>query len=160
AFAATALCVAAIGGRERRFLVGRSRPPRRRPGPLTAGELGALSAVAAVAVLQAAAPLAGIPPWWPICVVTAVASLASAVLGSGPAALRVPWRVGLEVLGLSAGAVVAVRLAGVQGLAGGVTGLPGLVAVALAAGLMAAVLNKLPASVVTAAVLAPWSRLA
>jgi arsenical pump membrane protein len=155
ALAATVLCVAAVWLRERRALRARYvRPAALDPGPAGRERL-ALAALVAAAVAQSAAPWLGIAPWWPICAVAAATLAAVRAAGSRTPAIRVPWRIGGQVLAIATVADLALRVTGVHALAAGRIGAGPLLLVALAAAGLAALLNNLPASVVVAAAMAP-----
>ena len=155
ALVATAICLAAVWLRERRFVSQRYSAPVPEATRLAGAEWTAIAALVAAAVLQSAAPAAGVAPWWPLCLV-ALALAAARRLATGrfprPA---VPWRIGAQVLTLAFAAGLVVRLAGIAPAGSNAAGPLVLVAVAAGAALMAAVINNLPASVVLASVLAP-----
>ena len=110
-------------------------------GPLTPSERRALAGLAVAAAGELAAPFVGIAPWWPLCAAALVARLAA---GRRAAPVRVPWRICVTVT-LTAGALAAAAAAiGVTRLrlpAGPLA----VIAVALAVGALAAVVNNLPA---------------
>jgi hypothetical protein len=90
-------------------------------------------------VVAWAAPLAGIPPWWPFVGAVFVSVLAT----RNWSALAVPWRIAIQIAAL-------VIVAGAVGLHPPETreqALPILLLVAVGTGIAAALINNLPASV-------------
>jgi arsenical pump membrane protein len=142
---ATVICVGAIALLERRRLRDRYRAPRSRPGPLSRQQRVAVLALVAAALTAWAAPLAGIPPWWPFVGAVFVSLLATRTWS----ALVVPWRIAIQIAALViiAGAI-GLHLPGTR-----VQALPILLAVAVGTGIAAALINNLPASVWAASLL-------
>jgi arsenical pump membrane protein len=153
ALAATLLCVAAVAWRERAALRGSVRPSEApaRPAPV-AGEHAALAPserVALAAVLLAGLaglilPWLGVAPWWALCGAALLCFAAARMLRLPTPPLAVPWR----VIGQVAALVLAFEaVKGHLHLGPPGTSAAALVALALGAGLLAAAVNNLPASV-------------
>jgi hypothetical protein len=142
---AAALCAGAVALSERAALAASYRLPPRKRTPLSRAERHAAISLAGAAAAAWTTPFAGIAPWWPF---TTVVVLALAVRRPRPS-LVFPWRIATQ---LSALLIVIGSL--------GLTpptmppGLPGLLAVAGAVGVTAALINNLPASVWATSLLA------
>ena len=155
ALVATAICLSAVWLRERRFVTERYSAAVAPAAGLSSAEWTAIAALVAAAVLQSAAPVAGVAPWWPICLVAVALAASRGVAGGRFPRPVVPWRIGAQVLALAFAAGLLVRVAGIAPAGSQGAGAGSLVVVAAAAALLAALLNNLPASVVLASLLAP-----
>ena len=145
ALGATLVCVGAVAVAERRALRGHVRVEVARGGRLSRPELAAAGGLGLAGVAGVAAPWLGVGPWWALCGAAALAFVGAKALRLPTPRLAVPWRVlgqvGVLVLAFEAfGGSLRPPLPG-----GGSAG--ALVALALAAGLLAALANNLPASV-------------
>jgi Na+/H+ antiporter NhaD/arsenite permease-like protein len=136
---ATVICAVAIALLERRRLRGRYRRPRSGPEPLSREQLVAVLALVAAALVAWAAPLAGIPPWWPFVGAVFVAVVATRTWS----ALVVPWRIAVQIASL----VIVAGAVGLHPPNTQVQPLPILLSVAVGTGIVAALINNLPASV-------------
>jgi arsenical pump membrane protein len=141
--AAAALCAIAIGLAERRALASSYGPPRRERAPLSRAERHAAVALAGTALVAWAAPLLGVPPWWPF---TGAVAVALAACRDRPR-LVLPWRVTTQVGGL----VIVLGALALHAPAGSTLG---LLAVAALVGAASAIANNLPVSVAAATLLA------
>jgi arsenical pump membrane protein len=114
--------------------------PSSPPPPADPGTLGLLALTVSAEV---AAPFAGVAGWWPPC----LAALIGLALRPRTAPLQVPWRIG-ALIALVTGTLAALtHLVGVTRLdIPGST--PAMVGVAVLAGLIATMVNNLPAGAV------------
>lgn len=168
ALLATGTCVAAVAFAQRRALRGAYR--RATAGgsaPWSGAERVAAAGLATAGLLGAAAPWAGIPGWAPVCAVAAVVAVLAAVAGLPRPAASLPVRVCAQVGALvvlvgslaatgpaSLSAALPTALSSSPPWAGSLAAVVGL---ALAAGVVACVVNNLPASVVMAGALGAGS---
>lgn len=151
ALAATLVCVGAVAVAERRALRGQVRVGVVRGGRLSRAELAAAGALGLAGIAGVVAPWLGLGPWWALCGSAVLLFVAAKTLRLPTPPLAVPWR----VIGQ-----VGVLVLAFEAFGGGLRPpLPGgssagaLVALALAAGLLAALANNLPASVAVGSVL-------
>ena len=136
---ATLICASAFALLERSRLRGRYRPPRSRPEPLSRQQRLSVLALGIAALAAWTAPFAGIPPWGPFVVAVSVSLLATRCWS----ALLVPWRVAVQIAAL----VIIAGAVGVRAPELHAGSWPTLLAVAVATGGAAALINNLPASV-------------
>jgi arsenical pump membrane protein len=137
--AAGVICAGGVALRERRVLAEAYLPPRVRWEPLSAEERHAAFALTAAACAAWGAPLVGLAPWWPFAGVVAITLL----LQRRRPHILIPWRLAVQVGGL----VVVTHALAVHLSLPAALALPGLAAVSLGIGAVAALVNNLPASV-------------
>jgi arsenical pump membrane protein len=137
--AAAVVCAAGVAIAERSALAAPLRAASGGMGPLSAGERHAALALVSAAAVAWSAPLLGIAPWWPFAtvVVTAVA------LGAQRPRVLVPWRLTVQVTAL----LIVTQALGVIARVPPELGLPGMLAIATAIGIAAALMNNLPVGV-------------
>jgi len=143
--AAALICAGAVALRERRSLAGvmGSAPMP----PLGRGTAVAAAALALAGAGESLAPVAGVAPWWPACVVAAGAAACLAATGMQLPRPTVPWRIGLLVTALATTLAAVADAAGVSSLRLPAGSVWALLAVTAAAAAVAAVVNNLPAAV-------------
>jgi arsenical pump membrane protein len=149
--AAALICAAVVAVRERSRLRGSVRPG-------AAPALGRGAALAAAALVaagagEAVAPVAGLAPWWPVCVVAGVTGVGLMAAGVRPPAVSVPWRIGLFVTVLATALAVAADVAGQAAVRLPSGSVWALLAVTVVAAAVAATVNNLPAAVAAGALL-------
>ncbi len=154
ALAATVVCVGAVAVAERRALRGHVRVAVDRGGRLSRAELLAAGALGLAGAAGVVAPWLGLGPWWALCGSAGLLFVAAKALRLPTPSLAVPWRVlgqvGVLVLAFEAFEALGGMLRPPLPTGGSVSA---LVALALAAGLLAALANNLPASVAVGSVL-------
>lgn len=151
ALAATLVCVGAVALAERGALRGQVGVEVDRGGRLSRAELLSAGSLGLAGLAGVVAPWLGLRPWWALCGPAFLLFVAAKGLRLPVPSLAVPWRVlgqvGVFVLAFEAfGGALRFPLPG-SGPGGG------LVLFALAAGLLAALANNLPASVALGSVL-------
>jgi arsenical pump membrane protein len=149
--AAALICAAVVAVREWPRLRGSVRTG-------AAPALGAGAAVAAAALVtagigEAAAPVIGLAPWWPVCIVAVVTASWLAVTGLRPPGVSVPWRIGLFVTVLATALGAAADIAGISAVRLPSGSVWALLAVTVVAAAVAATVNNLPAAVAAGALL-------
>jgi arsenical pump membrane protein len=149
--AAALVCASAQALLSRRALGRRYPPAVRDLGRPSSRELLAAGAVALAAVAACAAPWIGIPPWWPLCAVAALAYGAARALGRAVPRPAAPLRTCMQVAALLL-LLAPLRAAFSGRLPGGVS-IAVLLAVGAAAALAAGLVSNLPASAVFAGLL-------
>jgi arsenical pump membrane protein len=150
ALAATLLCVGAVAWAERRSLRGHAPAAGAQP-RFAKAERVAVAALVLAGVAGTALPWLGVAPWWALCGAALACFAAARALGLPTPSLVVPWRV-LAQVALLVLAFEAFRgaLHPPSPTAASATALVGL---ALAVGLLAALVNNLPASIALGSVL-------
>jgi len=143
--AAAVACAAWVARRERDALAAGHRVPDAPGPPLDGAQRHALGAVAAAALAGWLALPFGVAPAWPFAAATALAIL----LRRPRPRPALPWQLATVVCGL----LVATSALGVRLDGAGTATLPHLVAVAAGVGVVAALVNNLPASVAVAGLL-------
>jgi arsenical pump membrane protein len=136
---ATLICAGAIAVLERARLRVRYQPPRSRPEPLSREQRMSVLALGGAALAAWTAPFAGIPPWCPFVAAVSVSLLATRCWP----AVVVPWRIAVQIAAL----VIIAGAVGVRAPELHAGSWPILLAVAIATGGAAALINNLPASV-------------
>ncbi len=137
--AAAAVCAAGVAVAERSALASPLRATSARMGPLSGAERHAALALACAAAVAWLAPLAGIAPWWPFAGVV----FAALAFGSHRQGVIVPWRLTVQVTAL----LIVTQAVGLAARVPAELGLLGMLAVAGAIGIAAALMNNLPVSV-------------
>ncbi len=137
--AGTLICAIAIALFERRRLCVRYQPPNRLGNRSPASNAWPCWRSAGAALAAWAAPFDGIPPWWPFVAAVSISLLATRCWS----ALLVPWRVAVQIAAL----VIIAGAVGVRAPELHAGSWPTLLAVAVATGGAAALINNLPASV-------------
>lgn len=137
--AAATICAGAIALSERQVLKAPLRAATRKGTPLAAAEWHAAVSLVFAALVAWAAPMVGIPPWWPFTGAVALALLAR------PTRLRpiLPWRVAVQVGGL----LIVTQAVGFTAPVPAALGLPALLAIAAVIGTASALANNLAVSV-------------
>jgi Na+/H+ antiporter NhaD/arsenite permease-like protein len=134
---AAVLCAGAVAAAQQRPLAVPYPSPTRARTPLAKPERNALLVFLVAALAAWTAPLLGMAPSWPFSAAVAVGLMAT---WTRPATI-VPWQIGVQI----ASALLVVQALGVPSLgATNSDALPGLLAVAIAVGAGAALLNNLP----------------
>jgi Na+/H+ antiporter NhaD/arsenite permease-like protein len=134
---AAVLCAGAVAATQRRQLAVPYPSPTQARTPLTEPERNALLVFLFAALAAWIAPLLGMAPSWPFAATVAVGLIATR---TRPATI-VPWQIGVQI----ASALLVVQALGVPTFgATSSDALPGLLAVAVAVGAAAALLNNLP----------------
>ena len=142
---AATICALAVALSHHRTLATGYPPPPATREPLTRDERHAALALAAAALTAWSAPILGIAPWWPF---TAAVTTAIVLMGK-TSHLHVPWRITVQVAGL----VILTQALGLHPPSTPTPTLATMLAVALATGAIAALINNLPASVWAASLL-------
>jgi Na+/H+ antiporter NhaD/arsenite permease-like protein len=143
--AAAAIGAAGVALAERRALAVPLPTSRRDPAPLTPAERRAGLELSGAALAAWLAPLLGLAPWWPFTAAVAIAMLARR---ERPRVI-VPWRIAGQVAAL----VVTIGALGLTPPTLSHLALPGLLLVAAAVAVAAALANNLPVSVSAASLL-------
>ncbi len=146
---AAVLCAAAVAASERRSLATPHALASEARDPLSPTERSAVLGFLTAALAAWAAPVLGLPTWWPFSAAVAVALIATRMR---PATM-VPWQIGVQI----ACTLLVVQALGVPDFGRVGSALPGLLLVAATVGAAAALLNNLPvgASVVALVTAAP-----
>ncbi|MGO9822236.1 MAG: SLC13 family permease [Solirubrobacteraceae bacterium] len=142
---AATICALAVALSQHRTLATSYPPPQTPPRPFTRQERHAALALAAAALTAWIAPILGIAPWWPFAATVTTAIL----LTRQTSHLHIPWRITVQVAGL----VILTQALGLHAPSMTAPTLPTMLAVALATGAIAALINNLPASVWAASLL-------
>ncbi len=137
--AAAVVCATVVAVVERSALAAPLRPGGGHGGPLSADERHAALALAASAAVAWSAPLVGVAPWWPF----AAAVFAALALGGRRPRVAIPWRLAIQVTAL----LIVTQSLGLVARVPPQLGLLGMLGVAGAIAIAAAVVNNLPVGV-------------